>query len=86
MKTKMKQALAQMIIGSIIFIMAVYAMVEMIFSTTFLAVYDTAGNWHWFPHLTRYFLYIVLVAIAIGAVYTVYFGGKYLLRKAKKLF
>ena len=86
MKTKMMQGLTQFVVGFAICVMAVYAMAEMFLSKNFLAVYDTAGKWHLMPQLTRYLLYIVLGGISIFAAYVAYCGGRFLLRKAKKLF
>ena len=86
MKTKIRKAVAQLVIGFSICVMAVYAMAEMFLSKSFLAVYDAAGDWHLLPQLTRYFLYIVLAAIAVYAALATYYGVKCLLRKAKELF
>ena len=86
MKTKMMQGLTQVMGGFCVCVMAVYAMIEMFLSESFLAVYDAAGNWHLLPQLTRYLLYIVLGGIAIFAAYVVYCGGRFLIRRAKKLF
>ena len=86
MKTKKIQALTQILLGFIVSVMAVYAIVEMFLSKSFLAVYDAAGKWHLMPQLTRYMLYIVLGGISIFAAYVAYCGGRFLLRRAKKLF
>ena len=84
MKEKTKQALIQTLVGALVFFISAYAFIKMYFSGSFLVVYDSAGNWHIVPQLTRYFLYAVLAVVASVAAYAAYWGGRYLLRKVQK--
>ncbi len=83
MKKNDIKALVYVVAGIITAILSIYAMAKMWLSATFLPVY-VGKNYIFGRQLLRYFLYAVLFALAIAAMYLATYGAKFLIKRLHK--
>ncbi len=82
MKNNIK-ALVYVVAGMIIVGLSAFAIVKMWLSNTFLPVY-VGNNYILGMQLLRYFLYAVLFALAIAAMYLLTYGAQFLIKKLRR--